>query len=66
MVDILMQKLPDVFCVYFRREGVMHQVKTLADPALTLPSASPVKVKRVRRRRKKRRKRNTKKKGGAC
>jgi E3 ubiquitin-protein ligase TRIP12 len=26
MADILMQKLPDIFGTYFRREGVMHQV----------------------------------------
>ncbi|XP_076844907.1 E3 ubiquitin-protein ligase TRIP12 isoform X2 [Brachyhypopomus gauderio] len=31
MAEILMQKLPDVFNVYFRREGVMHQVKNLAE-----------------------------------
>uniref|UniRef100_A0A8B9LPY2 E3 ubiquitin-protein ligase n=1 Tax=Astyanax mexicanus TaxID=7994 RepID=A0A8B9LPY2_ASTMX len=31
MAEILMQKLPDVFSVYFRREGVMHQVKNLAE-----------------------------------
>ena len=29
MADILMQKLPEVFCIYFRREGVMHQVSIL-------------------------------------
>lgn len=26
MAEILMEKLPDVFGVHFRREGVMHQV----------------------------------------
>ncbi|XP_064615750.1 E3 ubiquitin-protein ligase TRIP12-like [Liolophura sinensis] len=31
MADILMQKLPDVFSIYFRREGVMHQVKRLSE-----------------------------------
>ncbi|XP_039615955.1 E3 ubiquitin-protein ligase TRIP12 isoform X3 [Polypterus senegalus] len=31
MAEILMQKLPDIFSVYFRREGVMHQVKNLAE-----------------------------------
>uniref|UniRef100_A0A674PGD2 E3 ubiquitin-protein ligase n=1 Tax=Takifugu rubripes TaxID=31033 RepID=A0A674PGD2_TAKRU len=31
MAEILMQKLPDVFSVYFRREGVMHQVKNLSE-----------------------------------
>lgn len=30
MADILMQKLPDIFGIYFRREGVMHQIKWLA------------------------------------
>ena len=29
MAEILMQKMPDVFCVYFRREGVLHQIKKL-------------------------------------
>lgn len=29
MANILMEKLPDVFCVYFRREGVMHQFRNL-------------------------------------
>ena len=29
MANILMEKLPQVFCVYFRREGVMHQFKKL-------------------------------------
>ncbi|XP_053479325.1 E3 ubiquitin-protein ligase TRIP12 [Ictalurus furcatus] len=38
MADILMQKLPDVFSVYFRREGVMHQVKNLAESESFLPS----------------------------
>lgn len=34
MANILMEKMPDVFCVYFRREGVLHQIKklTVADP----------------------------------
>lgn len=30
MADILMHKLPQVFGVHFRREGVMHRVKQLA------------------------------------
>ncbi|KAM9481028.1 E3 ubiquitin-protein ligase TRIP12 isoform 1-T6 [Clarias gariepinus] len=38
MAEILMQKLPDVFSVYFRREGVMHQVKNLAESESFLPS----------------------------
>ncbi|XP_053315774.1 E3 ubiquitin-protein ligase TRIP12 isoform X2 [Spea bombifrons] len=39
MAEILMQKLPDIFSVYFRREGVMHQVKNLAvsETLLTSP-----------------------------
>ncbi|XP_049582700.1 E3 ubiquitin-protein ligase TRIP12 isoform X2 [Syngnathus scovelli] len=45
MAEILMQKLPDVFSVYFRREGVMHQVKNLAESESFLvtcpPKASP-------------------------
>ncbi|KAM6946227.1 E3 ubiquitin-protein ligase TRIP12 [Aplochiton taeniatus] len=38
MAEILMQKLPDVFGVYFRREGVMHQVKNLAESESFLTS----------------------------
>ncbi|XP_043926988.1 E3 ubiquitin-protein ligase TRIP12 isoform X2 [Protopterus annectens] len=38
MADILMQKLPDIFGVYFRREGVMHQVKNLAESETLLTS----------------------------
>ncbi|XP_067101752.1 E3 ubiquitin-protein ligase TRIP12 isoform X4 [Osmerus mordax] len=38
MAEILMQKLPDVFSVYFRREGVMHQVKNLAESETFLTS----------------------------
>lgn len=41
MAEILMQKLPDIFSVYFRREGVMHQIKRLADSELKVES--PVK-----------------------
>lgn len=33
MATILMDKLPDVFLVYFRREGVMHHFKKLASKA---------------------------------
>lgn len=40
MAHILMQKLPDVFGVHFRREGVMHQVQRLvAEPAESPSSA---------------------------
>ncbi|XP_063771683.1 E3 ubiquitin-protein ligase TRIP12 isoform X4 [Pseudophryne corroboree] len=42
MAEILMQKLPDIFSVYFRREGVMHQVKNLAESETLL--TSPPKV----------------------
>uniref|UniRef100_A0A1B6CDK3 E3 ubiquitin-protein ligase n=1 Tax=Clastoptera arizonana TaxID=38151 RepID=A0A1B6CDK3_9HEMI len=42
MAEILIQKLPDVFNVHFTREGVMHQIKQLADPGIPL-SASPPK-----------------------
>ncbi|XP_059362109.1 E3 ubiquitin-protein ligase TRIP12 isoform X5 [Carassius carassius] len=38
MAEILMQKLPDVFSVYFRREGVMHQVKNLSESEVFLTS----------------------------
>jgi len=34
MADVLIQKLPDIFAVYFHREGVMHQMKTLRDHPL--------------------------------
>lgn len=40
--EILMQKMPDIFGVYFRREGVMHQVKRLANPETNI-GASPMK-----------------------
>lgn len=39
MAEILMQKLPDVFGVHFRREGVMHQINQLADPLVPICSA---------------------------
>lgn len=41
MADILMAKLPDVFGIHFRREGVMHQIKQLADPAVPLGVSPP-------------------------
>ncbi|XP_067014060.2 E3 ubiquitin-protein ligase TRIP12 isoform X3 [Anabrus simplex] len=41
MAEILMQKLPDVFGVHFRREGVMHQIKQLADPSVPLGMSPP-------------------------
>lgn len=42
MAEILMQKLPDVFSIYFRREGVMHQIKKLTEIDPQAPS--PVKA----------------------
>ncbi|XP_070496016.1 E3 ubiquitin-protein ligase TRIP12 isoform X2 [Chironomus tepperi] len=39
MAEILMQKLPDVFGVHFRREGVLHQINTLADPLVPICTA---------------------------
>lgn len=39
MAEILMQKLPEVFGVHFRREGVIHQINQLADPAVPICSA---------------------------
>lgn len=39
MAEILMQKLPEVFGVHFRREGVMHQINLLADPAIPICAA---------------------------
>lgn len=41
MAEILMQKLPEVFGVHFRREGVMHQIKQLADPNIPLGVSPP-------------------------
>ena len=41
MADIVMKKLPDVYHVSFRREGVMHKVRDLANGLLAnKPSAS--------------------------
>ncbi|KFB42782.1 thyroid hormone receptor interactor 12 [Anopheles sinensis] len=39
MSDILMQKLPEVFGVHFRREGVMHQINQLTDPSIPICAA---------------------------
>ncbi|XP_056906555.1 E3 ubiquitin-protein ligase TRIP12 isoform X4 [Takifugu flavidus] len=41
MAEILMQKLPDVFSVYFRREGVMHQVKNLSESESIFVTSPP-------------------------
>lgn len=40
MAEILMSKLPEIFAIYFRREGVMHQIKRLCDPDATLGTPS--------------------------
>ncbi|XP_038050611.1 E3 ubiquitin-protein ligase TRIP12-like isoform X2 [Patiria miniata] len=45
MAEILMQKLPEIFHVYFRREGVMHQVKLLAESPIEADSSPPLKPK---------------------
>ena len=34
MAEILMHKLPDIFNIYFHREGVMYQLKVLKDHPL--------------------------------
>lgn len=53
MADILMRKLPDIFIVYFHREGVMHQLQTLKNmpiKVLTTPKqevATPTQPPRV-------------------
>ncbi|XP_025829823.1 E3 ubiquitin-protein ligase TRIP12 isoform X2 [Agrilus planipennis] len=41
MADILMTKLPDVFGVHFRREGVMHQIRQLTNPEIPLGASPP-------------------------
>lgn len=42
MSEILMQKLPDIFGVHFRRDGVIHQFNLLADPTIPIcANASP-------------------------
>lgn len=41
LTEILMQKLPDIFSVYFRREGVMHQIKRLVNPEVPLGVSPP-------------------------
>lgn len=44
MAVILMQKLPDVFGVHFRREGVMHQINLLADPTIPICAVPSLKT----------------------
>ncbi|KAH9509428.1 Ubiquitin-protein ligase [Bulinus truncatus] len=38
MANILMQKLPDIYSIYFRREGVMHQIQKLATQEVVVSS----------------------------
>ena len=50
--DILMKKLNETFQVFFRREGVMHKIKDLADGNIvTSPSGTPDKNNSPRERR---------------
>ncbi|XP_052815932.1 E3 ubiquitin-protein ligase TRIP12-like isoform X2 [Mya arenaria] len=43
MAEVLMQKLPNIFNVFFHREGVMHQMKKLSemDPQAVTPVKPP-------------------------
>ncbi|XP_020285612.1 E3 ubiquitin-protein ligase TRIP12 isoform X2 [Pseudomyrmex gracilis] len=41
MASILMKRLPQVFGVHFHREGVLHQVRQLADPEVPLGVSPP-------------------------
>lgn len=41
MANILMTRLPHVFRVHFHREGVLHQVRQLADPDVPLGVSPP-------------------------
>ncbi|XP_055852199.1 E3 ubiquitin-protein ligase TRIP12 isoform X2 [Episyrphus balteatus] len=41
MSEILMRKLPDVFGIHFRREGVLHQINQLAHPNNPIYKGSP-------------------------
>ncbi|XP_060516709.1 E3 ubiquitin-protein ligase TRIP12 isoform X2 [Cylas formicarius] len=41
MAEILMTKLPEEFGLYFRREGVIHQINRLADPNVPLGMSPP-------------------------
>lgn len=36
LADLLMNKLQEVFSIYFRREGVLHQIKKLSEPTATV------------------------------
>ena len=35
MCEVLMEKLPDIFDIYFQREGVVHEIERLS--TITLP-----------------------------
>lgn len=41
MGSILMKRLPQVFGVHFHREGVLHQIRQLADPEVPLGVSPP-------------------------
>ncbi|XP_047369481.1 E3 ubiquitin-protein ligase TRIP12 isoform X3 [Vespa velutina] len=41
MASILMKRLPQVFGVHFHREGVLHQIRQLADPEIPLGVSPP-------------------------
>ncbi|XP_043275356.1 E3 ubiquitin-protein ligase TRIP12 isoform X3 [Venturia canescens] len=41
MGSILMKRLPQVFGVHFHREGVLHQIRQLADPDIPLGVSAP-------------------------
>ncbi|XP_023287946.1 E3 ubiquitin-protein ligase TRIP12 isoform X3 [Orussus abietinus] len=41
MASILMKRLPHVFGVHFHREGVLHQIRQLADPDIPLGVSPP-------------------------
>jgi E3 ubiquitin-protein ligase TRIP12 len=42
LADILMQKLPEIFHLHFRREGVMHQMRATLSQCLKLSDDGPV------------------------
>lgn len=47
MAEILMQKLPEIFGVSFRRDGVMHQISLLADPKLPICEKAKISPKEI-------------------
>ena len=38
LADVMMQKLPDIFSKYFKREGVLYQIDKLSSDSTILPS----------------------------